>query len=552
MDVKRVSEMQNWAIRYMKAGMSVIPVSQDKKPLIKWEQYQKRLATEKEILEWWLQYPNANIAVVTGAISNKAVIDIDDPNIKNGLLESIEAFANPPITITPRGGKHQWFAYPKKEVRNTTSLFPSVDFRGEGGYVIVPPSTNGNGKAYSWEKSIFDIDIPTLPDSIVYLLNSSIRFQTPEKQPEPLKNQPLAECQQNVSTLTNADASLQMLTQGRRDEDLFHIAWCMVKGGAKEHEVMEVVSRLAPTCNPPVSLKDAHEKIKSAFNRGVRKEGTIAEEIRQWCEMQDGFFLISDLCSSLGLTTRQDKNAAYQTVGRLMKDNVIEKFGNKSGCYRRIDKDLTEMDWEKAPTTDLDMTYPFGIEKLVKTYPSNIIIIAGVANSGKTSFLLDLARLNINKFPIHYFNSEMGLSELKMRLELFENCNAKLWKKIKFFERGDNFDDVIQPNGINIIDYLEVLDDFWKVGQQIKAIHNKLKEGVAFIAIQKNKGAELGRGGALGLEKPRLYINMDYGKLKIIKAKNWRDSGNPNGQCVNFKIVKGWNLLPQGGWYYEQ
>jgi len=83
----------------------------------------------------------------------------------------------------------------------------------------------------------------------------------------------------------------------------------------------------------------------------------------------------------------------------------------------------------------------------------------------------------------------MGLSELRMRLELFENCTKDLWKQVRFYERSENFDDVIDPNGINIIDYLEVLDDFWKVGQQIKAIHDKLKNGIAVIAIQKNKGA---------------------------------------------------------------
>ena len=48
----------------------------------------------------------------------------------------------------------------------------------------------------------------------------------------------------------------------------------------------------------------------------------------------------------------------------------------------------------------------------------------------------------------------------------------------------------------------------------------------------------------------RLYINMDYGTAKIIKAKNWRDSDNPNGKVIDFKIVNGWQILPDiRGWH---
>lgn len=550
MNVSKAAEMQKWALKYLDAGLSVIPVGQNKKPLIKWEKYQATLPTKKEILEWWLQYPDANIAVVTGAISNKCVVDIDDPELKHALLDSIEKQAEPPISSTPRGGRHQWFACPKNEVRNTTGFIPHVDFRGEGGYVLVPPSTNGNGKGYAWTRSIFDADLPILPDSLVNLINGGSRY--PKIMQKTQENQPIVECQHPVSTLTNADTCSQLLTHGRRDDDLFHIANCLVKGGARDEEIMQIIKVLASQCNPPFPVGEAFEKIKSALNRTERKEKTATEEIRQWCQMQDGFFFMADICSSLGLSSRTEKNAAYTAVKRLVKEGVIEKYGSKTGCYRKIDDDVSEMDWESAPIHDLDIDYPLGIDQLVQTYPSNIIIVAGTSNSGKTTFMLDLARRNCKKFNVNYFNSEMGLSELRMRLELFQNSNKDEWKRIKFFERGDNFDDVIRPDDINIIDYLEVLDDFWKIGQQIKAIHSKLNQGIAVIAIQKNRGAELGRGGALGTEKPRLYINMDFGKLKIIKAKNWRTHENPNNLCIDFNVAGGWKMIPDDrGWYNE-
>ena len=37
------------ATNYLSQGFSVIPVGQDKKPLIKWEEFQRRKPTEEEI-----------------------------------------------------------------------------------------------------------------------------------------------------------------------------------------------------------------------------------------------------------------------------------------------------------------------------------------------------------------------------------------------------------------------------------------------------------------------------------------------------------------------
>ena len=545
------SEMKEWALRYAEAGFSVIPVNHDKKPIIKWEPYQKRKATKEEIEKWWTITPTANIGIVTGSISGVAVVDIDTPDLKNEMLDNIETLAAPPISLTPRGGRHQWYAYPHEEVRNTTGMFPNVDFRGEGGYVLVPPSTNGNGKPYSWKNSILDNDLPILPKDIIYIIKGQ-KPKNAEKEDELLDFAGNSACQHRVSMLTKADKCSQMLTEGRRDDDLFHIANCLVKGGAKYAEIMKVIEILAKSCTPQFPIDQAMEKIKSALNRTERKERTIMEDVRNWCMMQEGFFSVNDCCIALAVSTRQDKNAVYTSMGRLVKEELIEKYGKKSGCYRRIERDVTEMDWENAPTHDLAIDYPLGIADLVRTYPSNIIIVAGTSNAGKTAFLLDFARRNASRFKVHYFNSEMGLSELKMRLDLFQGVTRETWRKIKFYERGDNFVDVIDPNGINVIDYLEVLDEFWKVGAAIKGIHDKLKNGIAVIAIQKNKGADLGRGGALGLEKPRLYLNIEHGNCKIIKAKNWRSTENPSNMSISFKLAGGWKIIPdQKGWCKE-
>ena len=66
------------ALAYLAKGYSVIPLRVgDKRPAISWSEYQKRKPTEDEVKGWWAQWPDANIALVTGAVSGLWVLDVD-------------------------------------------------------------------------------------------------------------------------------------------------------------------------------------------------------------------------------------------------------------------------------------------------------------------------------------------------------------------------------------------------------------------------------------------------------------------------------------------
>jgi hypothetical protein len=66
------------ALQNAVAGYSIIPLKKDKKPQIaSWMDFQKTPATEEIIEAWWDRYPEANIGIVTGAISGITVVDID-------------------------------------------------------------------------------------------------------------------------------------------------------------------------------------------------------------------------------------------------------------------------------------------------------------------------------------------------------------------------------------------------------------------------------------------------------------------------------------------
>ncbi|HMS23161.1 MAG TPA: bifunctional DNA primase/polymerase [Candidatus Levybacteria bacterium] len=127
-------------------GWSIIPVDSNKKPLIKWEEYQKRIPSIDEIEKWFSQWPNANIGIVTGSISKLIVVDIDPRH--GGTNELFKEYKTP-CSITGGGGWHYYFTS-STFITNRAGVLPGIDIRGEGGYVIAPPSIHSSGGSYKW------------------------------------------------------------------------------------------------------------------------------------------------------------------------------------------------------------------------------------------------------------------------------------------------------------------------------------------------------------------------------------------------------------------
>lgn len=105
-----------------------------------------------QITTWWTTDPDANIGIATGHLID--VIDIDGPT---GVRTWIELYDDLPGVLgkvsTPRpGGTHLYVtAIPSRG--NKAGLFPGIDYRGTGGYVVAPPSKITTGEhpgAYSW------------------------------------------------------------------------------------------------------------------------------------------------------------------------------------------------------------------------------------------------------------------------------------------------------------------------------------------------------------------------------------------------------------------
>lgn len=195
------------------------------------------------------------------------------------------------------------------------------------------------------------------------------------------------------------------------------------------------------------------------------------------------------------------------------------------------------------PEKTYPVLWPCRIEQFVTLYPKNIAVIAGSSNAGKTAFMLNTAHQNRNQHKIKYFSSEMGPEELRLRLQLF-NFPLSDWDCIEFYDRSAKFAPLIDPDAFNIIDYLEITDNFYAIGTEIKEIFDRLRQGIAVIAIQKKSNATYARGGEFTLEKARLYLTIDPGIIKIIKGKNWAQPGiSPKDMEFYFKLVNGCRFM---------
>ncbi len=530
------------ALHYRDKGLSVIPIRPDKKPCTQWTEFQRRLATEAEIREWWAKWPKANVGIVTGEISGVFVVDCDNEEAYQKIQELLPDNFISCIVKSPRG-YHIYLLYSANQtIGNATGIMPNVDIRGEGGYIIAPPSINAEGKAYSWMQglSIDELAPAPVPDALLSALYNNIN------------NSLYRGCCQKGQQTTTFDNIDNIFAEGKRDDNLYHLALSLAKTGNSREYIKQTLTAITSSWGEHDETW-INAKVESAFKRISTQERNLTADIREFVLTTSGNFLTTDVYQMTTLTTREDKKKANVILGRLVEEGIIERYGDKNGCFRRVENNVEVVDFLNAPTDDFPLALPLGVSDYCKLYPGNIIIVAGSKSAGKTAFLLNIVKENMHRHEIVYLNSEMGDTEFRKRLELFDDPLSG-WK-FKAYHRSSGFSDLITPERvIFIVDFLEVTTDFWKVAQYIQEIHKKLKEGIAIIALQKADDKEAGRGGDFSKEKSRLYLSLDYlpeqkvNRIKIVDAKAWKTETNPRGMYRNYKLANGSRFFPVSNW----
>ena len=550
---------------YQQQGLSFFQLPYGKKEAaIPWKCYQERKPTDAEIRSWFKNGHQSNIAVVCGQVSGGLVILDSDSmerfyELANMVCEKLDILDILDFTRVSQTAKgcHIW-VFVNEPVAFVK--FPKLDIKAEGGYIVAPPSLHPSGSIYKWANPNITIKrINTLLD-----IGLDINQKPSEAAPG-----------REGNWITEA---LKGVAEGNRSDMCYKLS-SYFKNHHPEDITISLLTEWNERNKPPLPKTEILRTIKSAYGRESHNADnnkdnirisvlsddseserhrivtenvtrSRAEEVEEWVKESSGWFSYEDIDREFNIKSEAEKHNRRMIIKRLKDDGTIEAHPKNNKLLRHVNVAVRLVDFKAAgQRIPLAIKYPFGIEQYFNTYPGNLIALAGAADAGKTGFLLNLIQLNQFDFSIFYQTSEMGKEELASRLQKFEGIGLDEWN-FTAEERSRDFADVIRPDCINIIDYMELAGDFYNIADYMRQIHDKLAGGIAIIALQKKRGAELGRGGDFGLEKPRLYLTMDKGKLTIQKAKNWaHPEENPNGLILNFKIVAGCKFIVTEDWH---
>jgi len=241
------------ALAYADLGYAVFPCVPGKKRPLTPRGFHDATSDAAQIERWWAEHPGANVTIPTRGL---IVIDVD--GAQNGWLsddpERQLDLARAPISRTPRGGRHYIFRQPDgKRWGNTTGrIAPGVDTRGDGGYILVPPSIV-SGSAYCWEPTLeLDTGPAGLPEPPAWLVAI------------------LDEIAARADTLPRdapSDDGGNPIPEGQRNAALASLAGTMRRVGMTRAEILAALTAVNTVrCRPPLPGREV-ERIASSVAR---------------------------------------------------------------------------------------------------------------------------------------------------------------------------------------------------------------------------------------------------------------------------------------------
>lgn len=261
--------MYDAAIEYAKKGFAVFPLKyRDKVPLTR-NGCKDATTDAAQIKAWWQKYPNANIGLATGSVSQNVFVidlDIDEDRGIDGYhsLEDWQRehgdFPETWTAITGRGGYHLYYRGNGK-IKNRAGIIDGVDIRGNGGYVVAPPSIHKNGRRYEWEYSPDEFELAKADNNVMYFLNHDDHRQSAS------------------FTMPN------IVSAGQRNQMLFRFACMMQAKGASDQSVFAAtMAENESSCSPPLTEQEVRIIVSSAtkYDKGkpihIDSEGVATRE----------------------------------------------------------------------------------------------------------------------------------------------------------------------------------------------------------------------------------------------------------------------------------
>ena len=233
-------------------------------------------ADPASIRRWWSRWPEANVAVRTGAVSGIVVLDVDPGHGGDATLDELLAqhgpFPSGLVVATGSGGRHFYFTHPGGVIRNDAGrrLGAGLDIRSDGGYVIAPPSRHACGEPYTWHGP--ERDLPPMPDWLLSRLRRPLRPLAPPLGPPRVVSSARPASAWARAALEQELANVAGAPEGSRNETLNRASFCLSQivaaGGLDGGDVERLLLERALAAG--LSEREARATIASGFTAGAR------------------------------------------------------------------------------------------------------------------------------------------------------------------------------------------------------------------------------------------------------------------------------------------
>lgn len=402
-----------------------------KRPILpKWKTYSEKSPTREDVTSWFTENPDANIAIITGEVSGIFVVDLDSSDAEKYAAEK-GGFGNTPGVVTGRGSQY-YLKRPDFPIGNSSNRERKIDVRGDGGYVVAPPSIHGSGRQYKWMEdcSIHDVDPVECPEWVLDFIKNP-----PKKQ---LKATPPV-----AAVQANTNASAQKI-EGNKFVDILKNG---TSAGDRNHTAASLVGHLMQT------VKDTNE---------------VWEIINLW-NMKN-----SPPLDQNELRKTFDSVRSMDAKGKLDIDSLLDNANKAAADYK-----------------ERYVRIPFGGQNLQNLENKmsgglaggRLYIIGGIPSAGKTVLTNNIAdNICRNGYPVLFFSYDDGRVELRYRTlsrftgQAIELFNVRSLPDIKSFYSNP---DIAKIVNLKYVVENQITVEKWE--ESMEAIHKK--HGVAPVII---------------------------------------------------------------------
>lgn len=367
-----MTKLRDAALCYARRAWPVLPLEPEGKIPLTPHGVKDATTRDNIIRGWWALWPDANVGIACGAVSGIVVLDVDGAAGEEALRE----FGSPPTpTVITAKGAHRYFAHPGDKVRNAVRLRPSLDVRGDGGYVVAPPSVHESGHVYRWDTDNFLDDTLALALLPPKLLKALAKLNGTKQAP----------------TMRTKSAGWQSLLdapirEGARNATLTGIVGGYLSTGMSADAVATTALALNQSlCQPPLSdaevrgivasVAKAEAAKASARKKSEHRRRPALRDVEPWDEPVDGalvlaemadmvrrFVVLSDddatvvalwvafahlrdstwaspLLAVLSATKRCGKTLLLETLSRLVPRPLLQANASTAAVFRVVDRE---------------------------------------------------------------------------------------------------------------------------------------------------------------------------------------------------------------------